>query len=171
MGWLTYVVLLCLCVQALLLPAQRAAERAHFHLAAAGAPTMALGHEASGQVDRLEHSESRGDSEHHEENHGRDGRDRRQHLHDHGHAHSQLAVHDHEHGDADDVVYADVRDAEPTTGQAPGLKRILLDLDGPWMARAPNLSDQPSRLAFVESTSSYRTQIVLPLERPPRARG
>ena len=146
--WVAGFVLLCVLVQALLIPAQRINERTHFHVSSGGsewtAPTP------SQRVARALFAH-------------------RDAGHDEAAPHQHAALQDHDHGARDDVVY--ITDHETLSANrhaAPSVKRLLLDQDGLWASVVPVLVIAVARVTHVKSTAHVSTRNELPLERPPR---
>ncbi|CAN5191934.1 hypothetical protein BH11PSE10_BH11PSE10_15470 [soil metagenome] len=151
--WVAGLVLLCLLMQALLIPAQRINERTHFHLSSNGssawtAPTP------SQSVARavFAHRRDVGSAA----------------AHDEALAHQHTALQDHDHGARADVVYVGDQETPAASHHAAGSKRLLLDQDGLWAALLAVIAISVARVAHVNATAHVGTRNELPLERPPR---
>lgn len=168
-------VLLCLFLQALLIPAERISERSHFHLSPnAVSNVSAL---SSGRGDAADHlnpaitvspatpawvapkagqSVARAVFEH------------RLPARAEAAAHQHTGLQDHEHGERADAVYVSTDDSAAKAGHGPSIKRLLLDQDGLWAGLLPRLVITCARVAHAKSTLLLRTRTELPLDRPPR---
>ncbi len=160
--WAFALLLLCIGLQAVLLPAQRTAGQAHFHRA---------GHDASDDADRHIHTEAAGhDGERGPPPHrlaGDEG-DHASALQTAAH-HHHSAVDHHDHADEPhDVVYVDEGGAEPGSTPMHGLKRMAGDADGLLPGRSCSLADAPTRVPPPGRAPSHASQVVSPMERPPR---
>lgn len=147
--WVVGIVLLCVILQALLIPAQRIAERTHFHLSRSsvrvGAPPT-----PSQSVARAVFAH-------------------RVEAHDEALPHQHATLEAHDHGTRADVVYLSDQESPPPSPHAASSKRLLLDQDGLWAAVLPVLLIAVTRVLHVKSSSRVSTRNELPLERPPRA--
>lgn len=151
---LAALVVCCLLLQALMLPAQRTAQRLHVHLA----PLLALDWSAPAPTLFSERG-----SRAHEADHG--------HGHGHGHGHTQAAAHAHSGEEGNDVMVLAAHDAEPSASAATVLKRHLSDLDAAWAGSAAAPPATPARVMAADAPLLQRSHVEPPLERPPRALG
>ena len=168
-SWVVGFVLLCLFVQALLLPAQRISERSHFHVSSSA--FIAVGAVSSGRVGnadlvnpatpawvapRAGQSVVRAVFEHRATAHAEEA------------AHRHTGLQDHVHGERADVVYVSTQDSPAKASPAPSVKRIVLDQDGLRAGVLPLVVIACARVAHAKSTLLMRTRTEQPLDRPPR---
>ena len=146
--WVAGFVLLCVLVQALLIPAQRINERTHFHVSSSDRAWTAPMPNQSVARAVFAHRAA---------------------AHDEALPHQHAALQDHDHGERADVVYVSEHDTPSAIRQATTVKRLLLDQDGLWASVEPVLVITVARVGFIKSTSRVSTSNELPLERPPRA--
>ncbi len=160
MSWVVGFVLLCLLVQALLIPAQRISERNHFHVSSSaslvGRAETADRAAPAWSARRLDQSGVRAVFEH------------RAPAQDQETAHRHAGLQDHEHGERADVVYVSTDDDRSKASPLPSVKRLLLDQDGLWAGVLPRAVIACARVAHARSTLLMRTRTELPLDRPPR---
>ena len=162
-------VLLCLFLQALLIPAERISERSHFHLSPSADSNVSA--VSSGRGGATEHvnlatpawvapkagqSVARAVFEH------------RLPARAEAAAHQHTGLQDHEHGERADAVYVSTDDSAAKASHAPSVKRLLLDQVGLWAGLLPRLVITCARVAHAKSTLLLRTRTELPLDRPPR---
>ena len=145
---LAALVLCCLLLQALMLPAQRTAQRLHVHLA----PLLALGWSAPAPTPFTEH--------------GRRARDGHQ-----GHGHAEAAAHAHQDEDGHDVVFLDSHDADTPASAATVIKRHLFDQDSAWAGPALLPAVMLAQAVTGDPPLRPFSHVQTPLERPPRAFG
>ena len=145
---LAALVLCCLLLQALMLPAQRTAQRLHVHLA----PLLALEWSAPAPTLFTE-------------------RGRRAPEADRGHAHAHAAAHAHSGEEGNDVMVLAAHDVDSSASAASVIKRHLFDQDAAWAAPAATLAAPPARAVAADSPLHHRWRVEPPLERPPRALG
>ena len=143
---LATLVLCCLLLQALMLPAQRTAQRLHVHLA----PLLALEWSAPAPTLFTE-------------------RGRRAPEAEHGHAYA--AAHAHRGEEGNDVMVLAAHDVDSSASAASVIKRHLFDQDAAWAAPAATLAAPPARAVAADSPLHHRWRVEPPLERPPRALG
>ncbi len=147
---LTALVLCCLLLQALMLPAQRTAQRLHVHLA----PLLALEWSPPAPAPTLftEHGQ-------------------RAPRADHRHGHTDAAAHAHQGEEGHDVVFLNSHDADTSTSAAAVIKRHLFDQDS--ASTGPALVPAATRTQGVSGDPPLRrhSHVETPLERPPRALG
>ena len=144
-------VLLLVALQALLLPAQRTAQRAHFHLANSSTQVRdAVA--ADALIDPRILATLRPGHDHHGA----------------AHSHSQLGFH--QHDPSSDVVYVDADDTRSVAGSTPVLGRAALDIDAVWARDLIEIIALPTVVPIVEATQPFRSRIEPVPERPPRAR-
>lgn len=174
---MTAVMLLCLCAQTLLAPAQRTASRLHFHSNSAFPPAAWLEHgvpaddvPSAESVDVLGLGHDGADHDEHLDE-GRTAHREFHHPAARTHAHSHLAAHDHDDEDKLAVVYVDDHSGKSLRDQGTATKRIALDVDGLWLTSPPLIAGKPAGAGFVVSAVSYRSHVELPPQRPPRAHG
>jgi hypothetical protein len=161
-------VLLCLFLQALLIPAERISERSHFHLSPRAVSNVSA--LSSGRGDAADHvnpatpawlapkagqSVARAVFEH------------RLPARAEAAAHQHTVLQDHEHGERADAVYVSTDDSAAKASHGPSIKRLLLDQDGLWAGLLPRLVITCARVAHAKSTLLLRTRTELPLDRPP----
>lgn len=147
--WVAGFVLLCVLVQALLIPAQRINERTHFHVSSSRvwtAPTPSRSVARAVFAHREAHDEAHNEAQ----------------PHQHG------ALQNHDHGLRADVVYVSDQDTASASRHTLVAKRLVLDQDGLWAALLPALVIQVARVVHIKSTVLVSTRNELPLERPPR---
>jgi len=154
---LAYLLVVCLLLQSLLLPAQRTAARMHVHLGSVWAQPLADAWSDPAPRALFVHA-----------------RALKQHAsaaHANSHAHAHPASHDHTGHDGDDSVALSSSGSEDPASAAAVLKRHFFENDTvgsqpqSWSTAAPTqavASDAPLR---------HRSHVQPPLERPPRARG
>ena len=145
---LAALVLCCLLLQALMLPAQRTAQRLHVHLA----PLLALEWSAPAPTLFTE-------------------RGHRAPVAEHGHAHSYAAAHAHSGEEGNDVLVLSADDADSSATAVAAIKRHLFDQDAAWAAPAATLAAPPARAVAADAPLHPRSRVEPPLERPPRALG
>lgn len=143
---LAALVLCCLLLQALMLPAQRTAQRLHVHLA----PLLALDWSVPAPPFFYERGHRTPEAEH-------------------GHGHAHAAAHAHSAEDGKDVMVLAAHDADPPASAAAVLKRHLFDQDAAWAVRAAVPHPTLTRVAAADAPLRPRSHIEPPLERPPRA--
>lgn len=144
---LATLVLCCLLLQALMLPAQRTAQRLHVHLA----PLLALDWSAPAPTFFSERGQRALQAER-------------------GHGHAQAAAHAHSAEDGKDVMVLATHDADPLANAAAVLKRHLFDQDATWALTAAVPRVASARAVAADAPPHHRSHIEPPLERPPRAR-
>ena len=153
---LAALVLCCLLLQALMLPAQRTAQRLHVHLApllaldwSAPAPTLFTerGHRAP--VAEHGHVDARADA----------------------HAHAYAAAHAHSGEEGNDVMVLAAHDADSSASAATVIKRHLFDQDAAWAVAVATQAAPPARAVAADAPLRLRSRVEPPLERPPRALG
>ena len=145
---LAALVLCCLLLQALMLPAQRTAQRLHVHLA----PLLALDWSAPAPTLFTE-------------------RGHRAPQADRGHGHAHAAAHTHSGEEGNDVMVLAAHDADPPASAAAVLKRHLFDQDATWSRPAAVPPATPARARAADAPLHHRSHVEPPLERPPRAMG
>jgi len=168
--WVAGFVLLCVLVQALLIPAQRIHERTHFHLSSSGrgSSIWTIPTSTSTATSTLKPSQSVARAVF---AHRRDVAPEVAHDAAHHEAlphHQHAALQDHEHGPRADVVYVRDQEAPSASHPAASAKRLVLDQDG---LSAPSLAVlviTVARVAHIKSSAPVSTRNELPLERPPR---
>ena len=149
---LAALVLCCLLLQALMLPAQRTAQRLHVLLA----PLLALEWSAPAPTLFTERGRRAPEAEH---------------GHAHAHAHSYAAAHAHRGEEGNDVMVLAAHDVDSSASAASVIKRHLFDQDAAWAAPAATLAAPPARAVAADSPLHHRWRVEPPLERPPRALG
>ena len=149
---LATLVLCCLLLQALMLPAQRTAQRLHVHLA----PLLALEWSAPAPTLFTERGRRAPEAEH-----GHVG----------AHAHAYAAAHAHRGEEGNDVMVLAAHDVDSSASAASVIKRHLFDQDAAWAAPAATLAAPPARAVAADSPLHHRWRVEPPLERPPRALG
>ena len=169
--WLAGLVVFCLLLQSLLLPAQRTAARTHVHIGAVWAQAWA---EAWPGIARSPAAEARQQGQ-------VEVAPRSLFMHAgarahdqgaaHAHAHAHAAKHDHDGHDGDDAVALNGVDAEDPASAAAVLKRHLFDHDAVSSQLPACLTAVPAPVIASETSRHHRSHIEPPLERPPRARG
>ncbi len=147
---LAALVVCCLLLQALMLPAQRTAQRLHVHLA----PLLALDWSAPAPTLFTERVYRAPEADH-----------------GHGHGHAQAAAHAHSGEEGHDVMVLAAQDAEPSASAATVLKRHLSDQDAAWAGSAAAPAATPARVMAADAPLLQRSHVEPPLERPPRALG
>ena len=145
---LAALVLCCLLLQALMLPAQRTAQRLHVHLA----PLLALGWSVPSPTLFTE-------------------RGHRAQQVEQGHGHSHAAAHTHRGEEGNDVMVLAAHDIDSPSSAAAVIKRHLFDQDAAWARPAMVPATTPAQGAIGEPPLQIRSRVDLPLERPPRVRG
>ena len=148
------LVLLCIGLQSVLLPAQRTHAQAHFHLGASRANEDAGHHSGAANQSAAIHRDQADDDDDAEEA-------------DRDHHHIQIGNHTHAI-DRDDVVYVDEGDSDASSAATQGLKRASLDFDGIWPSTTAFVATAPRQAHACAMTPSYRSHVAPPLERPPR---
>ena len=143
---LAALVLCCLLLQALMLPAQRTAQRLHVHLAPLLAPDWSLPTSALFTERRQRAPDT-----------------------DHGHGHTQAAAHAHSGEEGRDMMLLAAHDADPPASAAAVLKRHLFDQDATWARSAAASAATPARVVAADPPPHPRSHVEPPLERPPRA--
>ena len=146
--WVVGFVLLCVILQALLIPAQRINERTHFHLNRSSVRV--------GTPPTPSQSVARAVFAH------------RVDAHDEAQPHQHAALEAHDHGARADVVYLSDQETPSPSQHAASSKRLLLDQDGLRAAVLPVFVITVARVLHVKSSSRVSTRNELPLERPPR---
>ena len=147
-------VLLCVLVQALLIPAQWINERTHFHVSSSSSNSSS---EGVWTPPAASQSEARAVFAH------------RRAAHDEALPHQHAALQDHDHGARADVVYVNDQEKTPSASlHATRTKRLALDHDGLWSALLPPLVVTVARIIHVKSAVLVGTRNEPPLERPPR---
>ena len=144
------LVVLCLCVQALLIPAQRISERTHFHLSHSLGSWLATTSIPSPSVAQAVFAHPR-----------------TAHSAEAPHLHSDLQ--DHDHGERVDVVYVGDPPSPSLDHHTVNSKRLTLDQDGLRVGVMPVHVATAVRVGFSRSAVRLSTRTELPLERPPRA--
>lgn len=144
---LAALVLCCLLLQALMLPAQRTAQRLHVHLA----PLLALDWSAPAPTYFSERGQRAPQAEH-------------------GHGHAHAAAHTHSGEDGKDVMVLAAHDADPPTSAAAVFKRHLFDQDAAWSLHAAVPHATTAQVAAADAPLRPRSHTEPPLERPPRPR-
>ncbi len=157
-AWVVGFVLLCLFVQALLVPAQRISERSHFHASssAAGRSDGPIPAAPASAAPRGGQRVVRVLFEHHAT------------VKDQEAPHHHSGLQDHDHGERADVVYVSPDDSPSKASLAPSSKRVLLDQDGLWAGLLPRVVIACALVVFTKATLLLRTRTELPLDRPPR---
>ena len=140
------LVLCCLLLQALMLPAQRTAQRLHVHLA----PLLALDWSAPAPSLFTE-------------------RGHRAPVAAHGHA--DAAAHAHSGEEGNDVMVLAAHDADSSASAATAIKRHLFDQDAAWAVAVATQAAPPARAVAADAPLRLRSRVEPPLERPPRALG
>lgn len=147
---LAALVLCCLLLQALMLPAQRTAQRLHVHLA----PLLALDWSAPAPTLFTERGQRAPQADH-----------------GHGHGHAQAAAHAHSGEEGDDAMVLAAHEADPPASAATVVKRHLFDQDAAWAGPAATSAATPARAVAADAPLHHRSHVEPPLERPPRALG
>ncbi len=160
MSWVIGFVLLCLFVQALLIPAQRISERNHFHASSSASRV--------GRVDAADRASPAWVAPRTGQSVARAVFEHRAPAHAEEAAHRHTDLQDHEHGERADVVYVRSHDDPPKASPALSVKRLLLDQDGLWAGVLPRVVIACARVAHAKSILLLRTRTEQPLDRPPR---
>ena len=151
---LAALVLCCLLLLALMLPAQRTAERLHVHLA----PLLALEWSAPAPTlftERGNRAPVAG--------HGHAA------VHAHGHAYAAAHVHSGEEGN--DAMVLAAHDADSSASAAAARKRHLFEQDAAWAITVATPTAPPARAVAADAPLRPPSRVEPPLERPPRALG
>jgi hypothetical protein len=159
-SWVVGFVLLCLFLQALLVPAQRISERNHFHVSSSATHV--------GRVDAADRAGPAWLAPQAGQRVLRPVFEHRAPAHAEESAHHHSGLQDHDHGERADVVYVSSPDDPPKASPAPSSKRLLLDQDGLWAGVLPWVVIACARVAHAKSTVLLRTRTEPPLDRPPR---
>lgn len=157
--WLAGLVVVCLLLQSLQLPAQRTAARLHVHMAPAWAQLWAgaWGDPAAPAI--FVHGSGL----------GRDAAAAHPGAHAHSHAHP--AKHDHTGHDGDDIVVLGSAHSEDPASATAVLKRHLFDHDTVGSQPLAWITAVATQTVASVASLHHRSHIEPPLERPPRARG
>ena len=143
---LAALVLCCLLLQALMLPAQRTAQRLHVHLA----PLLALEWSAPAPTLFTQRGHRTPQA---------------------AHGHADAAAHAHSGEDGNDVMVLAMHDADPPASAATVIKRHLFDQDAAWDRHALVPAATRAQAVTGEPPLHPRSHVETPLERPPRALG
>ena len=161
--------LLCLFLQALLIPAERISERSHFHLSpSADSNVSAVSSGRGGATDHVKPATPAWVAPKAGQSVARAVFEHRAPVRAEVAAHQHSGLQDHEHGERADVVYVRSDDSAAKAGHVPSIKRLLLDQDGLWAGWLPRLVITCARVAVAKSTLLLRTRTEQPLDRPPR---
>lgn len=180
-GFACFMVLLVV-LQSVLMPAQRTAERAHFHVARFDTGSVGQS-QVIADLDS-NHFESSKLIQRHRSGHDDDGEGDHQHEatqglfrhkrdhpkdHDSAHQHTHMAVHEHAQSRGD-VVYVEAHESGSAAGSSPTPKRLAFDFEAV-LRREPALPTVTRHKApDTEVALSFLSHTELPLERPPRTR-